>query len=225
MVAMNPQTWDKDVAEIEPGGYLFYDFDPAAAAVEVPRRHHRPRHAADRDLQRSATPTRASASCSRTSSMSARSPACSASSRPSIEKLIGRAVQGQGQADPAEHRGPAHGPRLRRASTSPAACGLQVRRADARRRPHLRRRQRRRGAGLRLRRRHGLPPGTRSRPRPRWPRPSPATAAATAPIRRPARAATPSSRPRTSSPRSAWSIGAAWNGARAFTATSGPASR
>jgi 2-oxoglutarate ferredoxin oxidoreductase subunit alpha len=25
MVAMNPQTWDKDVAEIESGGYLFYD--------------------------------------------------------------------------------------------------------------------------------------------------------------------------------------------------------
>ena len=25
MVAMTPQTWDKDVAEIEPGGYLFYD--------------------------------------------------------------------------------------------------------------------------------------------------------------------------------------------------------
>ncbi len=25
MVAMNPQTWDKDVAEIAPGGYLFYD--------------------------------------------------------------------------------------------------------------------------------------------------------------------------------------------------------
>jgi len=25
LVAMNPQTWDKDVAEIEPGGYLFYD--------------------------------------------------------------------------------------------------------------------------------------------------------------------------------------------------------
>src|ERR1700687_2680852 len=24
MVAMNPQTWDKDLAEIEPGGYLFY---------------------------------------------------------------------------------------------------------------------------------------------------------------------------------------------------------
>jgi 2-oxoglutarate/2-oxoacid ferredoxin oxidoreductase subunit alpha len=25
MVAMNPQTWDKDVTSIEPGGYLFYD--------------------------------------------------------------------------------------------------------------------------------------------------------------------------------------------------------
>ena len=25
MVAMNPQTWDRDVAELAPGGYLFYD--------------------------------------------------------------------------------------------------------------------------------------------------------------------------------------------------------
>src|SRR6202035_4225667 len=25
MVAMNPQTWDKDVAAVEPGGYLLYD--------------------------------------------------------------------------------------------------------------------------------------------------------------------------------------------------------
>src|SRR5258705_1421599 len=25
MVAMNPQTWDQDVKEIDPGGYLFYD--------------------------------------------------------------------------------------------------------------------------------------------------------------------------------------------------------
>ncbi|MEO7392819.1 MAG: 2-oxoacid:acceptor oxidoreductase subunit alpha [Ramlibacter sp.] len=25
MVAMNPQTWDADVAELEPGGYIFYD--------------------------------------------------------------------------------------------------------------------------------------------------------------------------------------------------------
>src|SRR3982751_4254136 len=25
MVAMNPQTWDRDLAELSPGGYLFYD--------------------------------------------------------------------------------------------------------------------------------------------------------------------------------------------------------
>jgi 2-oxoglutarate/2-oxoacid ferredoxin oxidoreductase subunit alpha len=25
LVAMNPQTWDQDIAELEPGGYLFYD--------------------------------------------------------------------------------------------------------------------------------------------------------------------------------------------------------
>src|SRR5436853_7873314 len=25
LVAMNPQTWDRDLAEIDPGGYLFYD--------------------------------------------------------------------------------------------------------------------------------------------------------------------------------------------------------
>ncbi len=32
MVAMNPQTWDRDVAEIAPGGYLFYD-----STKELPR--------------------------------------------------------------------------------------------------------------------------------------------------------------------------------------------
>ena len=45
MVAMNPQTWDRDVAEIEPGGYLFYDntkplppskFRPDVHAIGVP---------------------------------------------------------------------------------------------------------------------------------------------------------------------------------------------
>jgi len=29
MVAMNPQTWDRDIKEIEPGGYLFYDSSKA----------------------------------------------------------------------------------------------------------------------------------------------------------------------------------------------------
>ena len=52
MVAMNPQTWDKDVASIDPGGYLFYDFSRPIPPVEVPRRHQRHPHAADGDLQR-----------------------------------------------------------------------------------------------------------------------------------------------------------------------------
>ena len=34
MVAMNPQTWDKDLAEIEPGGYLFYDSTRALPAAK-----------------------------------------------------------------------------------------------------------------------------------------------------------------------------------------------
>ena len=35
MVAMNPQTWDKDVLEIEPGGYLMYDSTKPLAAGRV----------------------------------------------------------------------------------------------------------------------------------------------------------------------------------------------
>jgi 2-oxoglutarate ferredoxin oxidoreductase subunit alpha len=39
MVAMNPQTWDADVAELSPGGYLFYDntrpMPPAAFRADV----------------------------------------------------------------------------------------------------------------------------------------------------------------------------------------------
>jgi 2-oxoglutarate/2-oxoacid ferredoxin oxidoreductase subunit alpha len=36
MVAMNPQTFDKDVASIEPGGYLFYDSSRPIAAARLP---------------------------------------------------------------------------------------------------------------------------------------------------------------------------------------------
>ncbi len=37
MVAMNPQTWDTDLAEIEPGGYLFYDSTRPYASRQVSR--------------------------------------------------------------------------------------------------------------------------------------------------------------------------------------------
>ena len=35
MVAMNPQTWEKDVAEIEPGGYLMYDSTKPLSAAKL----------------------------------------------------------------------------------------------------------------------------------------------------------------------------------------------
>ncbi len=37
MVAMNPQTWDQDVASIEPGGYLFYDSTKPLPATKFRR--------------------------------------------------------------------------------------------------------------------------------------------------------------------------------------------
>ena len=41
MVAMNPQTWDKDVGRDRAGRLPFLRLDAAAAGVEVPRRHRR----------------------------------------------------------------------------------------------------------------------------------------------------------------------------------------
>src|SRR6267378_674185 len=35
MVAMNPQTWDKDLAEIEPGGYVLYDSSKNVPAARL----------------------------------------------------------------------------------------------------------------------------------------------------------------------------------------------
>jgi 2-oxoglutarate ferredoxin oxidoreductase subunit alpha len=40
MVAMNPQTWDKDVAAIDPGGYLFYDSSRPIPASKFRRDIH-----------------------------------------------------------------------------------------------------------------------------------------------------------------------------------------
>jgi 2-oxoglutarate ferredoxin oxidoreductase subunit alpha len=71
MVAMNPQTWDQDVREIDPGGYLFYD-----SSKPLPRARFRDDiHVLGMPLTEicnANTATRASASCSRTSSTSAR---------------------------------------------------------------------------------------------------------------------------------------------------------
>ena len=58
MVAMNPQTWDRDLAEIEPGGYLLYDSTkplPLSRFREDINDHRRAAHRAlQRGLHRSA---------------------------------------------------------------------------------------------------------------------------------------------------------------------------
>ena len=40
MVAMNPQTWDADLAELEPGGYLFHDASKPLPRARVHRKQH-----------------------------------------------------------------------------------------------------------------------------------------------------------------------------------------
>ena len=104
MVAMNPQTWDKDVASIEPGGYLLYDFDQADAGFEIPRGrecHSRPAH---RNLQPHLYGSPPAAAfqehplCRR-----ARVAAGHRAGR--RRRRDRRAVQGQGQADCAQRSG------------------------------------------------------------------------------------------------------------------------
>ena len=66
MIAMNPQTWDKDVASIDPGGYLLYDSTKPFPAATFRK-----------DVTLLPVPltelcTRAFANCSKTSPISAR---------------------------------------------------------------------------------------------------------------------------------------------------------
>jgi 2-oxoglutarate ferredoxin oxidoreductase subunit alpha len=94
MVAMNPQTWDKDVAEVEPGGYLFYD-----STKPLPKDKFRDDiHVVGMPLMEicnARTRTRASASSSRTSSTWARSRRCSTSSWPRSRSLIAEQYKGK----------------------------------------------------------------------------------------------------------------------------------
>ena len=203
MVAMNPQTWDTGRRRDRAGRLSVLRFDQADAAVEVPRRHQRHRHAADRDLQRAPTPTRASASCSRTSSMSARWRRCSTSSSTVIEKLIGEQFKGKDKLI-APNIKALHMGRDYARDASDADRPARCERADA--------------VGDRifidgnnaaaLGAVYGgatVAPGIRSRPRPRWPKPS-QRYCRQLPRRSGDRQerASPSSRPRTRSPRSAW---------------------
>ncbi len=118
MVAMNPQTWDADVKGIEPGGYLLYDQLEAAAGVEIPRRHHHHRRAADRADRQRSSPIRASASCSRTSAMSACWRSCSGIDVEVVKQLLSEEFKGKDKLIAAELQGVRARPRLSPRSTS-----------------------------------------------------------------------------------------------------------
>ena len=51
MVAMNPQTWGADLAEVGEGGYLFYDSSRPIPRIRVQRGFERHWRALDRDQQ------------------------------------------------------------------------------------------------------------------------------------------------------------------------------
>ena len=173
----------------------------ADAGVAVPQRHPRARRAAHRPLRHPLhRPARAPAAEEHRLRRRARGDARRRAR--GDRHPARRAVQGQGQAAPAQprrlHDGPAPRPRVLRRRARPED------RAPRRgRQAHLHRRQRRRGARLRLRRRDGLRlvsdhaelVAGRGVPE--------VLRASCASTRRPAGTSSRSSRPRTRSPRSA----------------------
>ena len=153
MVAMNPQTWDKDVAEIESGGYLFYD-----STKPLPPSKFRD------DVTPLGVPL--TAICNATysdvrqrqlfknivylgalSALLDIDPAV-------IERLFAEQYRGK-EALLESNRKALHLGRDYALANFECPIGLSVARRDARRRQDLHRRQRRRGAGRGLRRRDG----------------------------------------------------------------------
>ena len=221
MVAMNPQTWDQDVAEIEPGGYLFYDstrpLPPSSASATTST------SSACRS-PRSATPptkTRASAQLFKNIMVLGALSVLMDVDAAVIEELFAEQYRGKERLLESNVRALHAGAQLRArppaSRRSACACGAPTRWATTSSSTAT---APRRWAACTAAPRSA--PGTRSRRRRRWPRPSRSTARSTASTRPPARTATPSCRPRTRSPRIGMVVGAGWNGARAFTATSGP---
>jgi 2-oxoglutarate ferredoxin oxidoreductase subunit alpha len=218
MVAMNPQTWEKDVAEVDAGGYLFYDSTKA-----LPPSRFRD------DVVSLGIPITGICNAEYTDArqrqlfkniiyLGALSAFPSTSTRQKSKPFA--AVQGEGGAARIQPQGVPDGPRLR-------ACPLRMPAADSRqaqrsrRRPHFHRRQQRRGARQRVRRGHGgrvvsdhavvIAGRSVHELLPQVPHGSCHQAEA---VRDP-------SRPRTSLRRSAWSL-VRRGTARAFTTTSGP---
>ena len=220
MVAMNPQTWDKDLAEIEPA---------ATCSTTRPSRCRR------RSSATTSTPIGMplTAICNAEYSdprqrqlfkniiyLGALSALLDIDPA-EIEKLFGEQYKGKEALLESNRKALHLGRDYALANFDvPAADPRQAQRQG--RRPDLHRRQQRRGAGLRLRRRDGVPRGIRSRRRRRWPRRSQSYCRKfrTDPATGKKRYAIVQAEDELAS--IGMVIGAAWNGARAFTATSGP---
>ena len=142
MVAMNPQTWDKDVAEIEPGGYLFYDstkpmppskFRDDITVIGMPlteicnAAYTDPRQ---RQLFKNIIYVGALVGAAR------------ASIWPSVEKLIGEQYKGKEKLLDAQHARRCTWGATTRCSNLDCPIGLTVQPRRRGRRPHLHRRQR-----------------------------------------------------------------------------------
>ena len=147
---------------------------------------------------------------------------CSTSTSTVIEKLIGEQFKGKDKLIAPNIAGAASGPRLRARRTCECPIGLQRAARRRGRRPHLHRGQHRRRARRASMAARRSAPGIRSRRRPRSPRPSPSTASSCRvdPETGKNRYAIVQAEDELAS--IGMVIGAAWNGARAFTATSGP---
>ena len=201
MVAMNPQTFDKDIAGIEPGGYLLYDstkplpaskFREDITVIGVPltaicnREYTDPRQ---RQLFKNIIYIGVLTALL---DMDVKV----------VEQLIGEQYKGKDKLiEPnikALHIGRDYATLNLALPDRAAPEKEQTRSATA-------------SSSRAIRRRRSAPsmaaprcaPGIRSRPPRRWPTPSPATAPSCASIPKPSRPNTPSSRPRTNSPPSA----------------------
>ena len=129
MVAMNPQTWDADVAEIEPGGYLFYD----STRPLPPSKFRDDVHVIGMPLTEICnavyTDPRQRQLFKNIVYVGALSVLLEIEPDGDRE-AVRRAVQGQGEAAGLQRAGAAPGPRLRAASTCAQPLGMRVRRAD-----------------------------------------------------------------------------------------------
>ena len=218
MVAMNPQTWDKDVAEIEPGGYLFYD-----STKPLPTSKFRD------DVHVIGMPLTAICNAEYTD----------ARQRQLFKNIIylgalaalldidagrdreadRRAVQGQGVAARGQPQGAAHGPRLRAANLAARSAAGAARATRSATASSSTATAPRRWAAFMAARRSAR--GTRSRRRRRSPSvPEALPQVPRRPGDRQAQYAIVQAEDELAS--IGIVIGAAWNGARAFTATSGP---